>query len=531
MRQIEIKRKQIEYLSMALEIILLLAIERKLKLEGMGFFMIPVVLFAIAWTFVGENLPEVLAKLIRIRRSKGQHKSVKNIHRYSLICQIALGAVGTFLMLTVGSYLGEHVFSCPFASLMIWILSPLLFLRSMSSLLLGYCQGEGFELPGVITCLLRIVVIYGFGIILGTVAGEYGTKVSALLKVEHYVAMYIGAGWCLAIVMAELVVILFLFFSFLGTRRRKQRAESESMRASVSLQGYIGASFRNVIFKALVNFCELFPFAIGMLLFYHKEGADAPLTYGTFFVGYLAVCILIYRLMNAMSVPYWNKIAGFFKHDEVRLGRVCYHAGMEFLIAFALYVCVSISAMATQVGAVAGFTSPNLVKVVVPGSFLILFASLAFYFSRLLMRFGKNVIVLGIGIICDILYVLIFMVLWTDERMNLLSLTYAGLISFGIYAALLGMITTQLVGGRMNWLKEIVIPIGLAAVMGIIEALCVKFMGEKLESIYIVLFVGGFGFLVYWCAIVFLRSFTEEELSVMPFGGVLLSIGKMIGTF
>ena len=164
MRQFEIKRKQIEYLSMALEIVLLLAIERKLKLEGMGFFLIPIMLFAVAWTFVGESLPEVLAKLIRIRRSKGQHKSVKNIHRYSLICQIALGAIGTILMLTVGTYLAETVCVCPFASLMVWILSPLLFLRSMSSLLLGYCQGEGFELPAVIVCILRIVVIYGFGI-------------------------------------------------------------------------------------------------------------------------------------------------------------------------------------------------------------------------------------------------------------------------------------------------------------------------------------------------------------------------------
>ncbi|MBO4750016.1 MAG: hypothetical protein J5546_06825, partial [Lachnospiraceae bacterium] len=99
------------------------------------------------------------------------------------------------------------------------------------------------------------------------------------------------------------------------------------------------------------------------------------------------------------------------------------------------------------------------------------------------------------------------------------------------YAVLLGVITTQLIGGRMFWIKEIVLPLGLAAALGIIEALCVKFMGEKLESLYVVLLVGGFGFLIYWCAMVFLRTFTEEELSVMPLGGVLLSIGKMIGTF
>ena len=531
MKQFEVKRKQIEYLSKALEIVLLLAIERKLKLEGMGFFLIPILLFSMVWTFVGESLPDVLAKLIRIRRAKGQHKSVTGIRWYSLVCQIVMGLLGSFLLLGLGSLLGERVYGCPYCSLMIWILSPLPFLRGMTNLLLGYCQGEGFELPAVISCLLRIVVIYGFGVILGSSAGEYGEKVSALLKVERYVAMYVGAGWCLAIVMAELVMILFLFFSFLGTRRKKQNAEAESMKASVSLQGYVGAVSRNMIFKILVNFCELFPVGIGMMIYYHREGETAPLTYGTFFVGYLAVCVLLYRLLCAVIVPYWGKIAALFKQDEVRLGRTCFHGGLQLFLGLSASLSVTISAMASQVGALAGFTSPNLVKVVVPGSFLLIFLSLGFYFSRLLMRFGKNLLVLGMGILSDVVFVMIFLIFWTDEKMGLLALMYAGLFSYGIYAILLGVISVQLIGGRLNWLKVIVLPLGLGAALEILEVLCVRFIGEKLEGIYVVALVGGLGFVVYWCSLLLLRGFTEEELSVMPFGEVLRSLGKMLGLF
>lgn len=531
MKQLEVKRRQIEYLAMALNVVLFLAIERKLGLEGSGFFLVPIMIFSMFWTFVGENLPDVLGKLIRVRRAKGQYRSVRKIRLYSLLCQTFTGIIGTVLMLIIGSALANKVYGCPYASLMVWILSPLLFLRGMSQLLLGYCQGEGFELPAVVSCLLRPVVIYVFGTILGTRTGEYGAKVSALLKAEKYSSMYVGTGWCLAIVMAEFLIILLLLLSFFGTRRMKKESEAESMRASVSFQGYAAASFRNVIFKALVCFSELFPVAIGMMIYYHKTQEGAPLSYGTYFVGYFAVCLLLYRLLNAVAVPFWGKVSSFYKRDEVRLGRVCFQGGIHLLLGLGGVLAACFAAMPSQIGAMAGFTSPNVAKIAFQGGAWILFASLGFYFARMLMRFGKNVLVVGIGILSNVLFVMVFMILWSDEKMALLSLMYACLISSAVYAVLLGAIMVQLMGGRFQWVKVVLLPAGLAIAIGIIQALCVKFLGEHLEGPYVVLFIGGIGFFAYWCILLLLRNFSEEELSVIPFGNVLLSLGKMMSVF
>lgn len=531
MKQFEVKRKQIEYLAKAFEIVLFLMIKKKLGLEGSGFFLVPLMIFVMTWTFVGESLPDVLAKMIRARRIKGQIKSVKYMRWYSFVCQLFMGIIGTLIMLTLGTFLGEKVFGCPYASLMIWVLSPLLFLRGMSSLLLGYCQGEGFELPAVITCLLRLVMIYVFGVIFGTVSGEYGQKVSTLLKQERYVSMYVGEGWCLAMVTAELVILLILLFSFLGMRRKKNTGDYETTKASVSFRGYVNAAFTNMIFKSLIIFLETLPFAYGMIAFYHQEGSTAPMNYGKYFVGYLAICLLFIRLISAVSVPYWGKVAGYFKQDEVRLGRVCFHAGIHLVLGLSMILCVGISAMASQAGALAGFTSPELAKIVLQGSLLIPFVSLEFYFSRMLMRFRKNLLATGMMLLSDVIFVMVFSMMRADEKLGLLSLTYASLISFGVAAFLLGAITIQLVGGRLNWIKAVVLPVGLAVAIGILQALCVKFMGDKLESLYVVLLIGGFGFITYWCALLLLRNFGEEELSVMPFGKTLISLGKMLGIF
>lgn len=531
MKQFEVKRKQIEYLSKAMEVVLFLLIERKLGLEGSGFFLVPVMIFYMLWTFLGEHLPDVLGKLIRSRRAKGQFRSIKDIRFYALLCQLVMGVIGAVLMLTLGTFLGEKVFACPYSSLMIWILAPLPFLRGISQLFLGYCQGEGFELPAVITCILRIVVIYVLGTIFGAVAMQQGEKISALLKMERYVAMYAGAGWCLAIVTTELAMVLFLFLSFLGTRKMKKNVESESMKASVSLEGYVGAASRNMIFKALIHFMEVFPVAIGMMIYYQREGEGAPLTYATFFVGYFAVCLVLYYLMTTIAIPYWGKVTGYIRKDEMRLARTCFHGGIHQLFAFSVMISAGISTMASQVGALTGFTSPNLVKVVIPGSFWILFASLAFYFSRMLMRLGKNLMVVLMALLSDVVFVMVFLIFWSDEKMGLMALTYAGLFAAGIYAVLLGAMAIQLIGGRVNWLKIMGIPLGAAALVTAVQVIAVRLLGEQLQALYVVLGVGGVGMFLYLCALLMLRNFSQEELSMMPLGGVLYSLGQMLSVF
>ena len=149
----------------------------------------------------------------------------------------------------------------------------------------------------------------------------------------------------------------------------------------------------------------------------------------------------------------------------------------------------------------------------------------------MLMRFGKNLMVLGIGVLCDVVFVMLYKMLWSDEKMGLLALMYASLIAMAIYAVLLGAIAIQMIGGKVDWFRIVLLPALLAGAIGIIQALCVKFIGEHLESLFVVILIGAVGFIAYWCVLLLLRNFSEEELSVMPFGGVLLGLGKMLGTF
>ena len=531
MRQFEVKRKQIEYLSKALEIILFLIIERSLGLEGSGFFLIALVLFCTLWIFFGENLPDALGKIIRTRKSKGQYKSIHDIRMIAFFCQLIYGAIGSLIMIGGGTVLGEKVFLCSYSSLMIWVLSPLIFLRGMTFLFLGYCQGEGFELPAVITCIARQVTIYGIGSVFGVMIGNYGDKVSALLKQEQFTAMYTAVGWCLGYVLAEVIMLVFVFFSYLGKRKKTQNNESDSLKANVSIQGYVGAIFRNMNSKMLIRFLEMFPVLLGMMIFYHREGEKAPLSFGTYFVGYFAICLLGYYLLCAVIVPYWGKVRSFFKQSDKRLGRITFQGGIHVVFMLGGALSAIMVAMPAQIGGLAGFTSPNLVKIVMPGGFWILFMSLAFYFSRMLMRFKMDKLCLIVAGVSDVLFLMVFLIFWKDEKMGILALMYASLIATGLYAFLLGVILIPMIGGKVNWLQIVGFPLLGLVFMGGIQYVCVKLLGMYLKDLYLVLGIGGLGIFFYVCALLMIKNFSEEELSLIPSGGFLFGLGKMLGVF
>ena len=70
-----------------------------------------------------------------------------------------------------------------------------------------------------------------------------------------------------------------------------------------------------------------------------------------------------------------------------------------------------------------------------------------------------------------------------------------------------------------------------AIIVGAIQYVCVKLLATYLKDLYLALAAGLAGFILFWCGLLLARDFGEEELSVIPFGGLLYSLGQMLGVF
>jgi len=536
MRQSESRRKQIEYVSKLLEIVSVWVAGRSMGPEGTGFILVAFMTFLIFWSLSGEHLPDALARIIRGRRAKGQFRSLKDVRHMAAVCQIVTGIVASTLFFVVGPMIGEKLFDCNYCKLMFWLLTPVLFLRGISYLLTGYCSGQGAEIVCLIAGIGRQIIILVFGILLGNRMGEYGEKVSDLLKQDRFTAMYMGVGWCFAIVFAEIVSLLFLLLSFIRIQGKSGEEQTESMRAKNSYSGYIGAIYANMLFKSLITICNLLPVFIGMLIFFKREGEKAPEMFGQYFMYYLAICLMFIYFLDFLTIPYWTKVYGYIKRDERRLARTCFQGGMHLIFSFGLILAIGITVMAEKIFGVAvpgaeKAAITSAVKILVPGGFWLVFMSLAFYFSGMLQRLGKQGIAFGMAILYVIVFVMIYTIMWKDEKMGLLAMMYACVISSGVYAALLGAFTIQLLGVRISWLVCFVMPAIIAGLTGAVEFIAVKLVGNYLGNLPTIIGVGIAGLLIYWSALLILRNFREEELSLMPFGKILLGLGKMLSVF
>lgn len=531
MKQFETKRKQIEYLSMFLEVVILWSIAKTTGMEGMGFFLAAWIPYVILWAVLAENVPDAVGKMIRFRKSKGQYKSIRSLKQLTLFWQLLTGACGSVLLLCLAGVLSKNVFHSVYSKLMIWILAPLVLLRALSALFLGFSQGEGTEFPAVMAAVVRPLLTYVFGIFLSAGMRGYGEKVSLLLKQDCYTAMYSGAGWCLAMTAAETIVLLLSILSYLRIRRKSRDGENEGRKSSDDYPALLWTFYGNMGGRILVRLLEIFPIFVGMTLYYSKTEENAPSGFGSYFVGYLAVCLAVVFLLNAVTVPLWGKVAGFRRRDEKRMACVTFQGGIHLLFSLGFWASVSFSVLAAQMGGFVGFTSPNLVKAVVPGSFWILFMALSFYFSRMLIRLGKSLIAVGMGVLCDVLFLLIFLILWSNASMGILAFLYACLIAAATQAVLTGALCMQMLGLQLEWLKVFGIPFFAGAAVALLEFLAAKFVAVYLGNGLTVLAVGGVGLLIFLCALLFLRNFDEEELDVIPLGAILHSLGSMLSVF
>lgn len=284
-KQFEVKRKQIEYISMFFEIVILWCIAHRLGMEGTGFLTVALSVYLVLWIVLAESFADSIGRMIRVRKSKGQYMSVLRVRRMAVLWQSCVGMIGTVCMLAVGTFFTEPLYHSVYSKLLIWLLAPLVLFRAMSALLIGFNQGEGTELPAVVTAVLRPVAAYGLGIVFSEVFQNYGEKISLLLKQERYTSMYAGAGWCLAMSMTELAIVLFNLLAYFGARRMKRGQETESMRSKDSFSGFLGALYGNCGNKILVRLLEMLPAVVGMTIYYYREENNVAASYGSYFVG------------------------------------------------------------------------------------------------------------------------------------------------------------------------------------------------------------------------------------------------------
>lgn len=529
MNQTELKKRQVELGTYILEMICLLVMGNFLGDNGIAYFAVAFECFLFFQLLLTYKLADTLGRLIRNRTIKGQYKNARKFKKNLMLTGMITGLSGSVLLFVLAEALGEKAFGLTYSVAIIRILAPVIFFRTIISILLGYFQGDGTELPAVITYVMRQVCTLLLAVLFVRVLSGYGNKVSALLRQDDFTAMYGGMGLALAILISELLVFLFLIFVYQGSRRRTRKSSGDGMRVTDTFGSQLRAVSINLfplVFVALLNHL---PMWTGILFFRKSvENLEAFSCYGVFYGKFIPIMVILALPAVVALLGNCYKIWDAQRKDEQRNARTVFAGGFHFCMVYGFFFSIFTGIVAPQLADLAGGTSVELTKQMLQsGCAMILFGVAGYYFSESLLLLNRRFQVAGIAAAKGIVYILTLSIL-LNQGVGIVSLVFAGLASEIVFASATCVFLCRMLRTGVDPIRQIAIPMGVICVAGIVIWLVNKGLAPHLGGGISIVLCLVIGVLISLVPLVFLRNFREQELNFIPGGRFLRTLGQLL---
>ncbi|MCM1187761.1 MAG: hypothetical protein NC541_00510 [bacterium] len=534
MNQAEIRRRQAQAVAAMFSMVILAAAARLTGYNGATYVSVALETYALLYALVSGGVSDVLGRLLKIKKTKGQYKNAARMRRNVMLFQTAFGAVGTVAVAAASEQIAGKLFRIQYSAFLLAVIAPAVFLRAVSEVLSGYCKGDGAELPSAAAGISRQLFWLGFGVLFCRILKNYGEKVSHLLVQQNFASMYGGVGVVLAITLSEILVAAVLFLFYKSGKRSKNRTAQEGMRTTASFSDSIMALFGGRGALAGIQFLLFLSLPIGLILFGRaaENGDRMAADYGVYLAGYGAVCGVFALFAVCLLIPVCGKTFLLMRKEEHRFVRTAFQGGIHIGTVHTVFFAVFLAVMSEQVtAAVCGEQAAAAAKMFRGGSAAIVFAVLSYYFARMLILAGKKYLVLGAAAVADVLYAVLAAVFLNVGKAGILSLVYAGIMGSGVLCISLGTFACRQFRLKVDWLQTFAVPAIMACVTGFAGMFLGKVFTPHLGNLVtgIVCFVLMSA--LYWVGLILLRNFRDQELEGIPGGKIIEALGQMLRVF
>lgn len=539
MNQLEIKRKQMVCYTYILGLIGLMSMGKLLGDNGLCYLALALESVSLFTLLLTAGSAEVIAHLQKNRRTKGQYKGVARMRGQLLLLQGVTGLLLTVIFLLLADPLAEKLFLVPYSAAALKMLAPVIVIQALDAVLLGYFQGNGSQMPTLISAVLRQGFFLVFGSLFGRILAGYGDKVSGLLKNDNYSGMYGAMGVALGILLTELLVLLFLFIIYMGSDRKAdaQRSQeglrrTESMGDTVRL--YYGTGWQSI----LISLLALLPVPLGAALYLRAMiplgqavsatdpesgdalGAlivtDAVADYGSLFGKCLLLCGVFILLLTARCFSVYGRLHAAVRREDARHGRDLASAGLHFVWTAGLFLTVTMAVTAPQMAA--GFfpgRDEGAAQLLRAGSIMILLAGLVILFSMILLSYGEQYLLMGALGIWLILDVILQNLLVKASGYQVIGILYSLLTATGILTVGLAAYMVWRRRFSREYIRILGIPLIGAGIAGLVMMLVIRLLSAHVGNLLCLLVAAVLGVLVYGAILILTKNIREYELGAL----------------
>lgn len=533
MSQAEIRQRKAHAISYMIALVTLAVTARLTGYNGVTYITAGFEVYLLMSVLVCGGITDALGRILRLRNSKGQYRNAFRMRQNAFLLQTALGLAGMVTILIAAETITVNLFQIQYSNLILTILAPAVLLQSISSVLTGYSRGEGTELSGI-AAILRQLLILGFSFLFCRMLGNYGGKVSRLLGQENFTSMYGGVGFSIAVPLTEILIVLFLYLIYMATRKHDSVNWQEGMRTMDSVADSIRILCVNRLSRLGILLAATIPFPLGLFLL--QRAAEDPelaaVHYGIYMAGYLVLCGVPAIFIMFLTISIYGKTMTLLRKEENRYAKAVFQSGVHVAVAYGAYAVVFLAVMSGQIAELFCPEQAALAaRMLAGGSSVLLFAALAVYFSRILILTGRKNLVAGTAVVADMLYAVAAVLMLNVGKAGILGLVYAGTLGMGFFCLVLGLFAYRQMRQRIDWLQMAVVPVAVACVAGLFALLVSKLFLPHLGILFTLVICLILSSVLYWCGLLLLRNFREQELENIPGGRLLNAVGQMLKVF
>ena len=495
--------------------------------EGIGYYNTAYEIYNIGLILSSYSLPLAVSKLIAKKEQEDKPGDADRVFDCGIAVGVFSGGLMTVLLLFGANWIASRIFNSPGSALPLKVMAPTILVFAVMGVFRGYFQGHGDMIPTSVSQIIEQVVHAGVSI---WASYDFMRRFAG----TDNPASYGAAGGTLGTLVGALAA--FVLLAFLMSREGRNRRIAAKIGATESrgeILKLLLLTFAPIILSQFVYQLSgsvdnaMFGLIMGGKGLDESQRLSLLGIYGGKYRLLTNVPVAIASSLGASMIP--SIVASRVRREQDTV-REKIHLTIKFNMLIAIPCAAGMFFLASPVmRLVFGDGREMTARLLMLGASAVIFFSLSTVTNAVLqgidlMRKSVTHSAISLAIHAVLVYVML-------EKLNL-----------GVYGLVIGNVTFALVVCILNWLaigralsyrQEVkttfLLPLLASLIMGVLARLVYAGLYRLIPvNALCVMAAAALAVLIYAVLLLKLRSVTERELKAMPFGRILLKLGRYI---
>lgn len=508
MNQAEVKRKQIQFYSYAVCLVLLMYFGHLLGSNGLAYFMVGFVTVGFFLQFLSSAASDAIGKMLRYRRKRGMFLNAYVVRKRMLIVLSVISIVSFLIVFLLAEVMADKLFGVSNAGLIIRILSPVILIRMLVSYWQGFFQSFGSQLQTTFASILRPLFYFIFGKVLCSSNVEYGYKVAALLKNDDFGGMYGAAGLAGAVVVTEVIIFaVMLVFYFISDRKSDKSKSKEGLHSLEDWKETLGAYGRLSSPGICMGLVGYFMLATGLVLLNDKVQV------GVFFGMFLVLVALVALLTGARYYLIYAKTVHALKGDHNRHIRDIIQIGLKYAWCYGIMGCMFMAVLASQISYTFFDGNAAVVDLLQKGSLLMPAIMLLAYWILVHVA-HRRYLSIFIALFANVILFILLAVFMKGRMENtMIAVVLAGIIALGLTCVAFGAVTVNMYRLQIEYIITFILPLACVGMVGLVLMAGTKILTPHIGNEVCFYLCAALGYILYLVLLGICRIFMEQDIN------------------